>query len=281
MNIKHTMKIKILPIVLITLLFSNCKTDKNKVEPINNETAVEQNNKPSSDIENSNFYEASNIKITPIEHASLVLEYNNTSIYIDPVGDAERYTPFSSPNFILITDIHGDHLDTKTLEAINTTNTIIIGPEAVKEKLPESLKAKFNVFFNGLNESFLIGEFTMGVEAIPMYNLREEALKFHTKGRGNGYILTLNNQRIYISGDTEDIPEMRNLDNIDIALVCMNLPYTMPVENAADAVLAFQPKIVLPYHYRGTEGLSDVANFKTIMNNKNMAIEVVQLNWYK
>ena len=113
-----------------------------------------------------------------------------------------------------------------------------------------------------------------------MYNLREEALKFHTKGRGNGYVLTINEERIYFSGDTEDIPEMRNLKNIDKAFVCMNLPYTMTVESAADAVLAFKPKQVYPYHYRGTQGLSDVAKFKKIVNEKDTSIEVVQWNWY-
>jgi len=113
-----------------------------------------------------------------------------------------------------------------------------------------------------------------------MYNLREEALKFHTKGRGNGYVLTINKERIYFSGDTEDIPEMRNLKNIDKAFVCMNLPYTMTVENAADAVLEFKPKEVYPYHYRGTGGLSDVEKFKQIVAEKNKAIKVVQLDWY-
>jgi len=113
-----------------------------------------------------------------------------------------------------------------------------------------------------------------------MYNLREEALKFHEKGRGNGYILTLEDQRIYISGDTEDIPEMRTLKNIDKALVCMNLPYTMSVESAASAVLDFKPITVYPYHYRGTNGLSDVAKFKTIVNKNDANIKVKLLEWY-
>lgn len=120
----------------------------------------------------------------------------------------------------------------------------------------------------------------VAIEAIPMYNLREEALKFHEKGRGNGYILTLGGERVYISGDTEDIPEMRNLENIDIAFVCMNLPYTMTVESAASAVLDFKPKKVYPYHYRGTEGLSDVGKFKTLVNEGDSSIDVIQLDWY-
>ena len=120
----------------------------------------------------------------------------------------------------------------------------------------------------------------INVEAIPMYNLREEALKFHEKGRGNGYVLTFGDERVYISGDTEDIPEMRNLKNIDKAFVCMNLPYTMPVESAASAVLDFKPKTVYPYHFRGTEGLSDVEKFKSIVNEGNPDINVELLEWY-
>lgn len=111
-----------------------------------------------------------------------------------------------------------------------------------------------------------------------MYNLREEALEFHPKGRGNGYIVELGGQRIYISGDTEDIPEMRQLTDIDIAFVCMNLPYTMTVESAASVVLDFKPKKVYPYHYKGTEGFSDVEKFKSMVTERNKDIEVVQLD---
>lgn len=121
----------------------------------------------------------------------------------------------------------------------------------------------------------------ISIKAIPMYNLREEALKFHTKGRGHGYVLDINDERIYISGDTEDIPEMRNLKNIDKAFVCMNLPYTMPIESAASAVLDFKPKTVYPYHYRGSDGLSNINLFKEIVNKEDKSIDVQLLGWYK
>ncbi len=113
-----------------------------------------------------------------------------------------------------------------------------------------------------------------------MYNLREEALKFHEKGRGNGYILEQKDERVYISGDTEDIPEMRQLQHIDRAFVCMNLPYTMPVEKAAEAVLDFKPTLVYPYHYRGSEGPSDVDKFRQLVHKGNPEIGVIQLDWY-
>ena len=108
-----------------------------------------------------------------------------------------------------------------------------------------------------------------------MYNLTAERKNFHTKGRGNGYVLTIGGKRIYISGDTEDIPEMRTLKNIDVAFVCMNLPFTMEVEKAADAVKEFKPKIVYPYHYRG----SDLQKFKTLVN-ETPGIEVRLREWY-
>lgn len=106
------------------------------------------------------------------------------------------------------------------------------------------------------------------IQAIPMYNLPESPESRHIKGRGNGYILTIDNTRIYISGDTEDIPEMRALKNIDIAFICMNLPYTMDIHQAASAVLEFKPKIVYPYHYRGRPDMSDTAAFKQIIQKK-------------
>ena len=113
-----------------------------------------------------------------------------------------------------------------------------------------------------------------------MYNLPESSSSMHTKGRGNGYVVEAGNKVIYISGDTEDIPEMRDLKNIDIAFVCMNLPYTMDINQAASAVLDFKPKIVYPYHYRGKDGLSDVNEFKKMVNSANRMIGVRLLKWY-
>ena len=218
----------------------------------------------------------SDTKITPISHATAVLEFGETVIYIDPTGGAKTFEGFKTPNYIFITDIHGDHMNKKTLNELDLAKTTIVAPNAVAKQLQAINAKEIIVIDNG--ESKSINNFS--VEAIPMYNLREEALKFHSKGRGNGYVFTIDNERIYFSGDTEDIPEMRKLKNIDKAFVCMNLPYTMTVESAASAVLEFKPKQVYPYHYRGTNGLSDVSKFKELINNGNNEIEVVQLNWY-
>jgi chemotaxis protein histidine kinase CheA len=118
------------------------------------------------------------------------------------------------------------------------------------------------------------------ITAIPMYNITEGRLEMHVKGRGNGYVLEKNGYRVYISGDTEDIPEMRALKNIDKAFLCMNLPYTMDINQAANAVLEFQPKQVIPYHYRGTEGFQDVEKFKQMVEGANSDIKVTLMDWY-
>ncbi|SHJ68780.1 MBL fold metallo-hydrolase [Pseudozobellia thermophila] len=216
------------------------------------------------------------VKIIPIEHASAVLEWKNITVYIDPVGGAEAFGGQKDPDLILITDIHGDHLSLETLEALNTKKAKLMMPQAVADRMPKEFTPQIDVLDNGDTKE----RFGIRVEAVPMYNLREEAKQFHEKGRGNGYVLDMGGERIYFSGDTEDIPEMRSLENIDKAFVCMNLPYTMTPESAADAVLAFQPKQVYPYHYRGKPDVSDVAKFKELVNAGNPDIEVVQLDWY-
>jgi len=216
------------------------------------------------------------IKIQPILHSSFILTYNDKTIYVDPAGGGKFYLGLKSPDIILITDIHGDHLDFKTLDSIDTSKAIFIVPKAVKDQLNGKYFGKTEVLTNGQG----IHRFDFFIKAIAMYNLPEEANSKHPKGRGNGYIITIDNKRIYISGDTEDIPEMRMLQNIDIAFICMNLPYTMNINQAASAVLEFKPKIVYPFHYRGKDGFSDVQEFKNMVNSKNKTIDVRLLKWY-
>jgi len=226
---------------------------------------------------NSQNYE-NQINITPISHATFILEYEKQVIYIDPVGGKDAFIGQKKPSLIIITDIHGDHFDNNTLLELESEGIKKVMPKAVFDKLDSTLNKNIIILNN--SESHKLNS-KISIEAIPMYNLREEALKFHPKGRGNGYILTLGKKRVYISGDTEDIVEMRSLQNIDIAFVCMNLPYTMTVKSASEAVLEFKPKHVYPYHYRGKNGFSDVSLFKTIIEESNKSIEVIQLDWYK
>lgn len=214
--------------------------------------------------------------VQPIVHGTVVLTWNNQTIYVDPYGGAEKFQGLNDPDLILITDIHGDHLNQKTLDALNTTEATFIVPQAVYNQLPDAMKEKASVLGNGEN---IMWE-NISVLAIPMYNLPESADSRHTKGRGNGYILTMGGKKVYFSGDTEDIPEMRGLTGIDVAFVCMNLPYTMDVDQAADAVSEFKPAIVYPYHYRGQGGLSDVASFKNKVNEATPVVDVRLKNWY-
>lgn len=216
------------------------------------------------------------ITVQPITHGSVVLTWNNEVIYVDPYGGGNLYTGLADPTMILITDIHGDHLNQVTLDAINTSKAQLFVPQAAMDQLPEAMKTKATVIGNGENTDFN----NINIAAIPMYNLPEDETSRHTKGRGNGYILSMGGKKVYFSGDTEDIPEMRSLKNIDVAFVCMNLPYTMDINQAASATLDFKPRIIYPYHYRGTGGLADVEAFKGMVNEKNKKIEVRLKDWY-
>lgn len=217
-----------------------------------------------------------NLKIKPILHSSLVLTHMNKTIYVDPYGGAKLYKGLPSPDIVLITDIHGDHLNQQTLDSIDTSKSIFIVPEAVASKLPEKYNSKVVILKNGQG----VHRLNYFIRALPMYNLPEEPDSKHPKGRGNGYLINVDDKSIYISGDTEDINEMRNLQNVDIAFVCMNLPYTMDINQAANAVLEFQPKIVYPFHYRGKDGYSDVKEFKNLVQSKNKNIDVRLREWY-
>ena len=217
------------------------------------------------------------LAIQPIVHASLVLSLASLTIYIDPTGGSANYRGIKSPDLIFITDIHGDHFEPATLGAVVTPETKIVVPKAVADLMPDSLKAKAVVMNNG--DKMVLSGIT--IVALPMYNLPASPTDpRHPKGRGNGYVLAIGNKNFYISGDTQGIPEMRALKNIDVAFVCMNLPYTMDINEAADAVLAFKPRIVYPYHYRGQGGFSDVAAFKAKVAAGDKNIEVRLRNWY-
>ncbi len=216
------------------------------------------------------------IIIHPVLHGTLVLQWSGKTIYVDPYGGAERFAGLDKPDLILITDIHGDHMNLATLKALDTKEAKFIVPQAVADKLSADYEKQLIVVNNG----GIHVEDNIFINAVPMYNLPEDSTSRHPRGRGNGYFVNLGGKGIYISGDTEDIAEMRNLRNIDIAFVCMNLPYTMDVDQAASAVLDFKPKIVYPYHYRGRPDISDTKKFKELVNAKNKNIEVRLKNWY-
>lgn len=211
------------------------------------------------------------LTVQPIQHGSVVFKWDSKTIYIDPYGGGKYYKGLPAPDMIVITDIHGDHMNPETLSAIETSKAVFVVPQAVAEQLPEQFRKQCVIIKNDEK----ISRLGIDIRAIPMYNLPETADSRHPKGRGNGYVLTIGGKNIYISGDTEDIPEMRDLTNIDIAFVCMNGP-TMDINQAASAVVEFEPKIVYPFHHRG----SDIEAFGKMVKDGNSSIDVRLRNWY-
>jgi L-ascorbate metabolism protein UlaG (beta-lactamase superfamily) len=209
--------------------------------------------------------------IHPVNHASFVMSWKNQTIYTDPVGGAALYRDLPRPTLILVTDIHGDHVDSTTINGIGGTNAIIVVPSAVLSMLSTGARAVTRVLANGSTLAIS----GLSIEAIPMYNLTAGRLNFHTKGRGNGYVVTLGGKRVYISGDTEDIREMRELQDIEVAFLCMNLPFTMDINQAASATREFRPRKIIPYHYSS----SNVAQFKQLVGT-DLNIEVLLRKWY-
>jgi L-ascorbate metabolism protein UlaG (beta-lactamase superfamily) len=219
--------------------------------------------------------DSGDLVIHPIHHAAMTLTWKDTTILVDPAplgkgsDPAADFRSLPAPQIILVTHEHGDHFNPDVLSAVAGTAPIV-APKDVADKLPDALKGQAKVLANG-DATEIDG---IRIEAVPAYNTTADRLKFHPKERGdNGYVLTIGGKRIYIAGDTEDTPEMRALTDIDVAFLPMNLPYTMSIEQAADAVKAFKPKIVIPYHY----GDSDVNAFKAAVGD---AADVRLLAWY-
>jgi L-ascorbate metabolism protein UlaG (beta-lactamase superfamily) len=189
---------------------------------------------------------AGEVKITPVFHAGVLLQAKGHTIYIDPMN-AAKYKGLPKADLILITHIHTDHLDPEAIAVISQPATVVIAPASVVESFPAA-----RPMANGETRQW--NQWT--IEAVPAYNLTRGPAAgelYHPKGRDNGYLLSYGGKRFYFSSDTEGIPEMRALKDIDVAFVCMNLPYTMPPEEAAEAVKAFHPKVVIPYHYRNSD----------------------------
>src|ERR1700680_30565 len=207
------------------------------------------------------------VKITPLNHASTLIEAGGKTIYLDPAKPV-KFAGQPKADLILITDIHGDHMDPDSIKEISGPETEILAPPAVVQTVTSA-----KPIANGETKAWQ----GWTIEAVPAYNLKRGPAPgklFHDKGRGNGYILSYGGKRFYFSGDTEGVPEMRALKNIDVAFVCMNLPYTMPPDEAAEAVKAFHPKVVIPYHYRG----SDLSVLQKRL--EGTGIEVRLLDWY-
>ncbi len=187
-----------------------------------------------------------NLVITFIKHGSLEIRYENQFIQVDPVSMFADYSTFPKADFILITHEHADHLDTKSIKSLTKESTTIVMNEssAKQANLPHTKIMK-------IGDRMKLSNF-ITLDAVPAYNTTPGHEQFHPRNRDNGYILTIDGLRIYIAGDTEDIPEMKNLKNIDIAFLPVNQPYTMTVAQAIRAAKMFSPKILYPYHFGNT-----------------------------
>ena len=196
------------------------------------------------------------LQIAFIGHGSLVFTFEGKVIHVDPFSRLADYSKLPQADMILLTHEHGDHLDLKALESVRTDKTKIILTESCAQQVKGGI-----VMRNGEVKT-VDG---LKIEAVPAYNLvhmRSEGVAFHPKGVGNGYVITIGDKKIYVAGDTENIPEMKNLKNIDYAFLPMNLPYTMTPEMVADAAKAFKPKVLYPYHFGETDPLKLVELMK-------------------
>lgn len=217
-------------------------------------------------------------EITAIDHASAVVEWEEATVFIDPVGDQSQYAAYGSPDIVVITHTHPDHLSVDTMIGMLRRDTVVLAPQSVIDEIPLMIS-------NNVITPFAAGS-TQEVDgitftAVPAYNLRPEAQQFHPKERGDiGVVMEVDGTRVYFSGDSDGTPEMRALENIDTAFVAMNLPFTMSVADAADTVAEFSPRVVIPYHYRGREGFSDLDEFERLLGELNASVQVQRMEWY-
>ena len=206
------------------------------------------------------------ITITCIKHASMEINYNGVEIQVDPVGmwlkPETDYATFPKANIILVTHEHKDHFDRAAIHEIRTPATSIYVNEAVYGHFRNGLVMK-----NGDVRKYAAD---ITIEAVPAYNTTPEHLQFHPKGRDNGYVLTLDGLRIYIAGDTEDIPEMADLKDIDIAFLPCNQPYTMTVEQLVNAAKIIRPRVLFPYHY----GDSMVTRIRLLLHGTDINVRI-------
>ncbi len=208
------------------------------------------------------------LKITFLGHGSLLLNYQNNNIYIDPFSKIADYTSLPKAEIIFLTHHHRDHLDPNALKQIRTQKTELVLTELGAKKVKNGTIMK-----NGDNKTIK----GIRVKALPAYNLihrRDNGQYFHPKGEGNGYVLFFGDKKVYIAGDTENIPEMKTLKNIDYAFLPMNLPYTMTPEMVAAAARGFNPRVLYPYHYGKTDTLKIIELLK---DSNNIEIRIRKL----
>lgn len=190
---------------------------------------------------------AGELKITFVGHGTLIFTFNGRVIHVDPYGRLADYSKLPKADIILITHEHSDHFDAQVIEMLWTDKTTLILTETCAKKVTDGIIMK-----NGDVQTVQ----GLKIEAVPAYNIvhtRGDGQPFHPQGIGNGYIITFGDKRVYVAGDTENIPEMKTVKKIDVTFLPMNLPYTMTPEMVTDAAKMLNPKILYPYHYGNTD----------------------------
>ncbi len=194
--------------------------------------------------------EKGELKIQFVKHGSIFFEFNGKVIHVDPVSRMGDYESYPKADLILITHHHGDHLDQNAIEILKKENTKIVFTQKCKEM------SEYITDFIVMKNDDVLNINKLEISAVPAYNIkhkRENGDAYHIKGEGNGYVIQFGDKKVYVAGDTENIPEMGNLTNIDIAFLPMNLPYTMTPEMVTDAAHKIKPKVLYPYHYGNTD----------------------------
>lgn len=209
------------------------------------------------------------LTITFIAHGTLMMEFDGKVIHIDPVSGYADYATLPKADLILITHEHGDHLDAKAIDAVKKESTEIVLTKICSEKYKGTAIMK-----NGDSGTYS----GLKIEAVPAYNIkntRADGNPFHPKGNGNGYLIHFVDKTVYVGGDTENIPEMAKLKDVDIAFLPMNLPYTMTPKMLAEAAEMFKPKILYPYHF----GKTDTSELlKLLKDEKDIEVRIRKLN---
>lgn len=213
---------------------------------------------------------AGDLKITFIRHGTLMFTFQGKVIHVDPWTRVADYTKLPKADLILITHHHRDHLDAAAVQKIRTPKTTIVLTRIVAKTIKGGL-----VMGNGDVKTVL----GLRIEAVPAYNIvgmRRPGVPWHVRGEGNGYVITFGDKRVYVAGDTENVPEMKRLKNIDVAFLPMNLPYTMTPKMVADAARAFRPKILYPYHF----GKTDTSQLVKLMKGvKGVEVRIRKMGW--
>jgi L-ascorbate metabolism protein UlaG (beta-lactamase superfamily) len=207
---------------------------------------------------------AGNLEITFIGHGTLMFKFGGKVIHVDPWADLADYTKLPKANLILLTHEHRDHLNLKTVEILRTEKTAVVGTKACAQQVAGAMV---------MNNGDIKTVEGLEIKAVPAYNIvhkRDTGQPFHPQGEGNGYLIAFGDKNVYVAGDTENIPEMKQLKNIDIAFLPMNLPYTMTPEMVADTARVLQPKILYPYHY----GETDTSQLAALLEDTKIEVRI-------